>query len=163
MKSPIVGIMGPGAGATSADLKHAEELGAGIAENGWVLLTGGQRAGVMDAASRACAQAGGTVVGILPQEDADAASEGVGIAIVTGMGSARNNINVLSSNVVIICGMGAGTASEAALALKAGKPVVLLGAGEAAETFFNTLAADAVHVADSPDDAVKTVARLLSG
>ena len=49
-------------------------------------------------------------------------SEAVDLPIVTDLGNARNNINVLSSNVVIACGMGLGTASEVALALKNHQP-----------------------------------------
>lgn len=45
-------------------------------------------------------------------------TQAVDIPIVTGMGSARNNINALSSNVLVAVGMGPGTASEVALALK---------------------------------------------
>ena len=44
----------------------------------------------------------------------------VDLAIITEMGNARNNVNVMSSNVVVVCGlMGASTVSEVALALKA--------------------------------------------
>ena len=42
------------------------------------------------------------------------------------MGSARNCINVLSSQVVVACPGGMGTLSEIALALKYSKPVILL-------------------------------------
>jgi uncharacterized protein (TIGR00725 family) len=49
------------------------------------------------------------------------------VPILTGMGSARNTINVLSSRVVVACHGGAGTISEIALALKHGKPVILFG------------------------------------
>jgi uncharacterized protein (TIGR00725 family) len=131
----VVGVMGPGAGSRPADLDNARRLGEGIARAGWVLLTGGQAVGVMDAASKGAAGAGGTVIGVLPGADPDGASEAVQVAIVTGLGSARNNVNVLSSDVVVACGMGPGTASEAALAIKAGRPLVLLGCGEAAERF----------------------------
>jgi len=144
----VIGVMGPGAGAGPADLDHARRLGEGIARANWVLLTGGQAAGVMDAASRGAAAAGGTVIGVLPGTDADAASEGVGVAIVTGLGSARNNVNVLSSDVVVACGMGPGTASEAALAIKAGRPLVLLGCGAAAERFLAGLGEGVVVAAD---------------
>jgi uncharacterized protein (TIGR00725 family) len=54
-------------------------------------------------------------------------SSAVDIPILTGLGQARNVINVLSSRVVIACGLGAGTLSEIALALKLGRPVVLMG------------------------------------
>jgi len=47
--------------------------------------------------------------------------------VATGLGNARNAINVLSSDVVVACAGGAGTLSEVALALKSGKMVVALG------------------------------------
>jgi hypothetical protein len=48
------------------------------------------------------------------------------------MGSARNYINVLTSEVIVACGAGgAGTASEIALALKSNKFVVLFNSSEA--------------------------------
>ena len=43
------------------------------------------------------------------------------------MGSARNSINVLSSDVVVACPGSAGTVSEIALALKHGKVVITIG------------------------------------
>jgi uncharacterized protein (TIGR00725 family) len=149
----VIGVMGPGAGATAPDLARAHALGGLIAEAGWTLLTGGQAVGVMDAASKGAAGAGGTVVGVLPQGDAVHASEGVTVAVVTGLGNARNAVNVLSSDVVVACGMGLGTASEVALALKSGKPVVLLGCGEA-EGFFAALAPGRFQVAADPEAAV---------
>ncbi|MGA7100521.1 MAG: hypothetical protein WB019_09665, partial [Pseudolabrys sp.] len=66
-------------------------------------------------------------IGILPGKDKKELSDCVDVGIVTGMDNARNNINILSSDVVIACGYGgSGTASEIALALKSGKPVILL-------------------------------------
>ncbi|CCQ67309.1 Conserved hypothetical protein 725 [Crocosphaera watsonii WH 0402] len=52
------------------------------------------------------------------------------------MGNARNNINVLSSNVIIACGMGLGTVSEIALALKNKKPVILLSEDKKVNNYF---------------------------
>src|SRR5687768_6959213 len=119
--------MGPGDRASEHDIAWAETLGKRIGENGWVLLSGGRDAGVMDAVSLDAQAEGGLVIGVLPASDTDAVSEGVDVAIVTGMGSARNFINVLSSDVVVACGTTeAGTLSEIALALKANKHVVLL-------------------------------------
>lgn len=158
----MVGVMGPGQGALPRDLANARTLGTGIARAGWVLLTGGQAQGVMDAASRAAADAGGTVVGVLPHDHADRASEGVTIPIVTGLGSARNNVNALSSDVLVACGIGLGTASEIALALKAGRPVVLLGAGKDAERLFRELCPERLYVADGPEDALEQVRSLVT-
>lgn len=151
----IIGVMGPGDGAAPADCERARTLGALIAREGWILLCGGRPAGVMEAACRGAQEAGGLTIGILPDDDPHGASAHVAIPILTGMGNARNNINVLSSDVVIACGMGAGTASEVALAIKAGRPVVLLGGDETARRFFAGLGGALVQVASDPDDAVR--------
>jgi uncharacterized protein (TIGR00725 family) len=92
-----------------------------------VLLTGGRAAGVMDAASKGAREAGGLVIGILPDAGGALGSEHLDVAIRTGMGDARNVINVLSSDVVIALPGGAGTLSEIALALNSGKTVIALG------------------------------------
>ncbi|MEB3359035.1 MAG: TIGR00725 family protein [Synechococcales bacterium] len=136
MPLPIVGVMGPGEGATPQDCELAYELGAQIAQQGWVLLTGGRAAGVMAAASQGAAEAGGLTVGILPTGDRTEMSPHVQIPIVTGMGSGRNVINILTAQAIVACGMGLGTASEVALALKAQTPVVLLNADEVSWEFF---------------------------
>jgi hypothetical protein len=119
--------MRAGEAASPALIKLAEELGACLAQRGWVVLSGGRDCGVMAAVSRgAAAVPGHCVVGILPDDNAAAAAE-VDLAISTGMGQARNVINVLASDVVVVCGPGgSGTASEAAHAIKAGKPLFLL-------------------------------------
>ncbi len=122
----IIGVMGGGA-STPAVIKLAEELGRAIAAQGWILLTGGRRAGVMHAASRGAASACGTVIGVLPGADWSGASEFVELPILTGMGSGRNLVNVLSSRAVAALPGGSGTLSEIALALKHGRPVLLLG------------------------------------
>jgi uncharacterized protein (TIGR00725 family) len=163
MAKTIVGVMGPGEGATEDETRAARELGALVAAEGWVLLTGGRACGVMEAASRGAREAGGLTVGILPSEDAADASEFVDVAVVTGMGQARNQINVLTSRVVISCGTGAGTASEIALALKARKPVILLCATEEARAFFASLGRGGVYFADSPREAVEIARTLLRG
>ena len=99
----------------------AERVGRAIAEAGAVLLCGGL-GGVMEAASRGAARAGGTVVGLLPGFEARDANRWVGIPIVTGMDQARNVILVRSSDAVIAVGGRYGTLSEIALALKLGRP-----------------------------------------
>jgi uncharacterized protein (TIGR00725 family) len=153
----LVGVLGPGGGARDADLAAAYELGRLFALEGWVLVTGGRAAGVMEAASRGAKEAGGLTVGILPGADAREASAFVDIPVVTGLGQARNNLNVLTSRAVVACGSGLGTTSEVALALKARKPVVLLHAGPEAESFFKSIGGDLVSVADSPREAVEII------
>lgn len=152
----IIGVMGPEK-ATEVDLRRARELGKFIAKEGWVLLSGGRSVGVMDAVNRGAKESGGLTVGVLPAADRTGVSEAVDISIVTGMGSARNVINVLSSDVVIACGIGAGTASEIAHALRAGKHVVLLTDDEEAKVFFRKLGGELVSVVMTPSEAVEKV------
>ena len=154
MRKIVIGVMGPGIGATESDQQNAYELGKLIAQEGWVLLTGGRNAGVMNAANRGAKAANGLTIGILPTADDSGVSEAVDIAIITNIGNARNNINVLSSDVVIACGMGAGTASEVALALKANKPVVLLSDHQESQVFFTSLSSSMVFVAETPGAAI---------
>lgn len=164
MPRPIAGVMGPGEGAAPGDLANAFRLGRLLAEEGWVVLSGGRDAGVMREVNRgAKAVAGSLTVGVLPSAAAPVAP-GVDVAIVTEMHNARNNINVLSSHVVIACGVGGpGTVSEVALALKAGKPVVLLGADELSRSFFQRLGSGRVIAVDSPEEAVAAARRFRPG
>ncbi len=122
----IIGIMGGGE-ADMATRELARELGHAIAARGWVLLNGGRDCGVMAASAEGASAAGGLVVGVLPGDDLSGVAPGVSIPILTGMGDARNVINVLTSHVVIALAGGAGTLSEIALALKATRPVVVVG------------------------------------
>jgi uncharacterized protein (TIGR00725 family) len=124
---PVIGVMGP-AGCDEQTASLARALGHAIAERGAVLLTGG-RAGVMEAASRGAREAGGLTVGVLPGANAadSPPNDYVELALFTGLGEARNWVNVCASDVLIALGGGFGTLSEIALALKARKPLVLLG------------------------------------
>lgn len=148
MRRFIVGVMGSGEGATPDSVAKALELGMLIAQEGWVVLTGGRDVGVMRAVNQGAKKiAGSLTVGILPSA-ATIPSPDVDIVIVTDMHQARNNINVLSSDVVVACGYGGpGTVSEIALALKAGKSVILLGADAASVAYFQRLGKRQIHVA----------------
>ncbi len=121
----VIGVMGGGS-ADAAQEAKAYHLGRLIAKRGWVLLNGGRSAGIMEASARGAFEAGGLTVGVLPDADRRHLSPYIQIPILTGMGSARNYVNALSSDVVVACRGGAGTVSEVALALKHGRPVVLL-------------------------------------
>lgn len=123
----LIGVMGSGHQLSEAQRSLAYRVGALVASKGWVLLTGGSACGVMDAASQGAHEAGGLVVGVLREASSDRASSFVDVAIPTGMGDARNAINVLSSDVVIALPGGSGTLSEIALALKSGKTTIALG------------------------------------
>ena len=80
---------------------------------------------------------------------------------MTDLGNARNNINVLSSDVVVACGAkGAGTVSEIALAIKAKKPVILLGASDEGKAFFRQLGGELLHVAETPEAVITLIKEL---
>ena len=116
MKKIIIGVMGGGR-AEAQTLDAAYRLGKLIAREGWVLLNGGRAAGVMEASARGASEEGGLTIGILPDDRPGRASEYIDIPILTGIGDARNYVNVLSSDVVVACPGRAGTLSEIALAL----------------------------------------------
>ena len=160
MNKFIVGVMGPGDHAGEKEIGIASELGFLIANEGWILLSGGRNVGVMDAVNRGAKRGGGLTIGILPTTEKVSISEAVDIPILTGMGSARNSINVLTSDVVIACGMGSGTASEIALAIKANKDVILLNPGEAGRRFFKSLSEKKIHFASSPKTAISLIKSL---
>jgi uncharacterized protein (TIGR00725 family) len=153
--------MGAGESASKVACGLGERLGEQIAREGWVLLTGGRDAGVMAAAIRGAKRVPGSLtIGILPTAFGPTAP-GLDVAIFTGMGNARNAINVLSSHVVVACGAGgAGTASEVALALKSGRPVVLVGAPASATRFFRGFGGT-LHVARSVGEAVRRIREVL--
>jgi len=159
MRRPIVGVMGP-ADAGRALAEMAFQLGASIARERWILLTGGRAVGVMDAASRGAKSVPDSItVGILPADHRTTdVSAAVDIAIFTNMGDARNAINVQSSDVVVALGAATpGTLSEVALALKAQKPVILLEAGDDVQRFLTDHGAGSVHVAADPADAIAQI------
>ncbi len=159
----VVGVMGP-ANAKKKDLDNARALGELIARRGWVVLTGGRDVGVMDAACEGAKRVGGSLtIGVLPTAK-DRVSRHVDVPIITEMGSGRNNINVLTSHVVVACGLsGSGTVSEVALAVKAGKPVILVEASPADVAFFRRLGKRLVVAASSPEEAIDLIMKQVEG
>jgi len=117
-----IGVVGESV-CSRATARTAERVGAAIARAGAVLFCGG-RTGVMEAASRGAARAGGEVVGVLPGFSRRDANRWVTIPVVTGMDQARNVVLVRSCDAVIAIGGSYGTLSEIALALKLGVPIV---------------------------------------
>ena len=116
----------------------------------------------MKAANEGARAANGLTIGILPDGRTEI-STSVDVAIITDTGEARNNIIVLSANVVVACGIDdPGTASEVALALKAGKPVILVGApGESDWSFFRKIGGEGIQTAASPEEAVRLINNLI--
>jgi len=103
----------------------AEEVGGRLADAGAALICGGL-GGVMEAASRGAAEAGGTVVGILPGDSLEHANRHCTHVIATGIGHARNLAVVASGEAVIAVGGEWGTLSEIGFARRLGRTVVAL-------------------------------------
>ncbi|MDJ0707795.1 MAG: TIGR00725 family protein [Leptolyngbyaceae cyanobacterium MO_188.B28] len=162
MHKVLIGVMGPGNSANPKVQQVAYELGRRIAQQGWGVLTGGRNVGVMEAASQGAKLVGGLTIGILPTSDAEGLSKAVDIPILTDMGQARNNINVLSSQVIIACGIGAGTASEIALAIKSQTPVILMEVDASTRNFFQTLSEGQVLWAPDPAIAIEITQEILA-
>jgi uncharacterized protein (TIGR00725 family) len=126
MSGRQISVVGSGDCAQDSDLAAlAEEVGRGLAEAGAVLVCGGM-GGVMEAASRGAAQAGGTVVGIVPTASPQDANPHCTHVVATGIGPARNLAVVASGAAVIAIGGAWGTLSEIAFARRLGRPVVTL-------------------------------------
>lgn len=159
MRIPIIGVMGGGL-SSSEENQDAYRLGRLIAEAGWILLNGGRKAGVMHASAKGAKERGGTTIGILPDETLGGVSEYIDIPIRTGMGNARNCINVLSSDVVVACPGGAGTLSEIALALKTGRPVILFNFDDV-DMFKPYMAGGRLFSVDTPDAVIDKIRKIL--
>ena len=149
--------MGPGENATPEENEMAYDLGKAIANEGWITLTGGRSFGVMDASLKGASEVGGLTIGILPGDNDKNSSEHAQIKIITSMGSGRNYISVLSSHLVVVLGMAAGTASEVALALKSRKKVILLNQDEITIRFFKNLGSYNVLVSKTVDETIQQI------
>lgn len=123
------GVVGPG----SAPYEAAYEVAAGLARAGLVIVCGG-RTGVMEAACKGAADAGGIAIGILPGLDLAEANPYATILLPTDLGSLRNPVStepdvsrnrvIASCGVcVVACGGGPGTANEIKHALQFDKTV----------------------------------------
>ena len=117
-------VIGPSR-CDDATAELCAQVGRGLAQAGFTLVTGGEY-GAMEAASRGAAEAGGFVVGLLPGTDRSRANEFSDVSVVTGIGHARNLGVVASADVVIAVGGEWGTLSEIGLAGVLGRPVVVL-------------------------------------
>jgi uncharacterized protein (TIGR00725 family) len=147
---PYVSVVG--SGTASGELyEKAREVGRLVAERGGTIVCGG-RSGVMEAVARGATEAGGTAIGILPDEDRKGANAFLSFSIATGTGHARNLAVVCSGDVVIAIGGEYGTLSEIGLARKVGRPVVALESWDLGEH---------VSVAATPEEAVGTAFGLI--
>lgn len=134
-----------------ADTAHA--VGALLAARGAIVICGGMT-GVMSAVAAGVRSAKGTVIGILPGRDRSGSSPDLTVAVITGIGEARNAIIVQSADAIIAVGGSWGTLSEIALAKRRGDiPVISLLGWTLYDTAGHKVAG--IHEADSPEQAVK--------
>ena len=118
--------------------RKAYDVGFQIGRRGAVLLTGGL-GGVMEAASHGAKDAGGLVVGIIPQDDKKAANEFCDVVVATGLGFARDFLTAYSADAIVIVGGGVGTMIEAAAAYLKNIPIIALkGTGGVADRYADT-------------------------
>ncbi len=149
----MLGVFGSGSVEQgSQEWELARRVGRRAAEAGLVVLTGGL-GGVMAAACQGAREAGGLTIGILPGDrQREQPNRFVDIAVFTGMGEARNVVNVKSCHAAVVVGGEYGTLSEVALALKLDCPLVFLEPWELRRGGERLLATAAV--ARSPEEAV---------
>jgi hypothetical protein len=150
-RTPIA-VLG-GREATAEQLKVAEEMGGLIGEMGLTLICGG-RQGVMEAACRGAAKAGGLSVGLLPDEDPAMANPYVTIPVATGIGVARNALVARAALCMVAVGGGHGTVSEIAFGLQFEKRV--FGLADPPDV-------PGLIACQSPQEAAQMVARTVLG
>jgi uncharacterized protein (TIGR00725 family) len=147
LRKPVVGVMGASANdalsATNANRIRAlaEELGAAIAKQDCILITGATT-GLPDLVAQAFRQSGGFALGVSPAENRQEhitryglPEDGADVIIYTGFGyKGRNVINVRSADIVLIVSGATGTLNEFTIAYDEGKVIgVLEGSGGIAD------------------------------
>ncbi len=142
--------MGPGQKqASQSDLELAYETGKLIAESGAVLLCGAMT-GVMEASAKGAQEAGGLTLGIGPVSDKSELNPYIDIPVMTGMGPARNFMNIISSDLLIFISVGSpGTLSELAFAIQMKKESIVINGSENLKAYISELDSDNVTFANS--------------
>lgn len=105
-----------GSGCSKSIAAIAKEVGRLIAQQGWVLICGGNK-GVMQASCQGAKEYGGITVGILSGYDKKDANQYLTVKIPTGIGYARNFLVIRAADAVIAVGGKYGTLSEISFAL----------------------------------------------
>jgi len=146
--------------------QSAYKVGSEIAKRNGILLTGGL-GGVMEAASKGAREAGGLVVGIIPQDNKAEANSYCDVVIATGFGSARDFVTAYSADAVIIVGGGAGTLIEAAAAYQKRIPIIALrGSGgvadRLADNYLDDRAIERIIGESNPETTVNTAFKALT-
>lgn len=134
-RTAVTVFTGAAIGTNPDNLRLAQELGRGLAENNMSLIYGGGKAGLMGAVADACLEAGGTAIGIIPEHlvsDEIAHAGLTELEVVGTMSERKQRMGELGDVFVALPG-GTGTLDELFnewTALQLGlhsKPVVLFG------------------------------------
>lgn len=173
-RKPMIAVVGD-AKLESGSVKDilAEEIGRGIIDAGYRLVTGGL-GGVMEAAHRGARQSPnwheGCSIAILPGSDPGKANPYADIVIPTGLDHVRNTI-VAQASAVIAIGGGAGTLSEIAFAWMHKRLIIALAcegwSGRLADTRlddrirYETIRDDRIYGAQTAADAFTHLSSLL--
>ena len=170
MNIKTVGIIGDSAERPELN-SIAERMGILIAKEGYTLITGG-RFGVMGAASKGAKSVDprpetARVIGIMPGIDETGSNPDIDYIIPTGIGWARGQIVVLSSDIVVVVGGSSGTLSEIAYAWEYKKPIL---AFTGVEGWSNNLAGktidykrtDPILKVTNPEEAIKKIIEIFS-
>jgi uncharacterized protein (TIGR00725 family) len=161
-RRPQVAVIGSSGAKLDSELgRLAEEVGRRLAEAG-VTVVCGAGGGVMEAAARGAARAGGRVIGIVQGESIGDANPYCTEVVASGIGHARNLAVVASGEVVIAVGGEWGTLSEIGLARTIGRPVVALRSWEL-NGYERMQGAPGVVPAETAEQAVSTALRTIAG
>lgn len=116
-----VAVVGPRDPA-HANVGIARDMGRALGRLGVPIVCGG-KSGVMEAASDGAAREGGLVIGMIPDNEWQAANQSVTLPLATGLGPARNILIARSCVAMVAIGGQYGTITEVAYALHFDKPV----------------------------------------
>jgi uncharacterized protein (TIGR00725 family) len=129
----IIGVVGATGDCTQPLADLARMLGARLAAEGAILLTGGRgkqtKLAVKDAAVDGALAEDGRVISILKHgvQFEPVVRNGKHVFVHSGLGDARNVLNAFASDAIIALSGGGGTLSEVAFAAVAGRPVYFVG------------------------------------
>jgi uncharacterized protein (TIGR00725 family) len=146
-----VAVVGPGDDVPPEEAAIAAEVGSLLAKRNAIVVCGGL-GGVMVAACRGAAGRGGLTVGLLPGSSRADGNPYLSVALPTGLRQLRNGLVVGVCDAVIAVGGSWGTLSEIALAVRAGKPTIVIGGWKVEDLRHG--AAGEVLRADSAEQAV---------
>ena len=124
MATPLVAVIGPGR-STQRESDLAFVVGHALAEAGAVVLCGGL-GGVMEAAARGAAMAGGRAVGLLPGTERADGNDHLDLALATGLQEARDGALVTAAGAVIAVGGNPGTLIEMGYAMLRDRPLAVV-------------------------------------